>query len=223
MKPFFITSTGTNIGKTYLIELIVNRCNKLNINVNAIKPVISGFDINNYKDSDTGIILKALKKNKNYINEISPWRFKAPVSPDSASNLEKKNINFFELEKFCKNKIYEFSKREGYFLIEGVGGTMVPLNDKKTIYDLIKSLKIPVILVIGSYLGSISHTLNAVQNFTNNSIKISSIVISQSKKDDVGKNLTKNSLTNYIKEIPIYFISRSKSNKDNIIDKIIDL
>ena len=223
MKPFFITSTGTNIGKTYLTELIINRCNELDIKVNAIKPIISGFNLSKYEESDTGIILKALNKNKNYINEISPWRFEASISPDTASNIENKKINFFELEKFCKNKIYEFSQRDGYFLIEGVGGTMVPINDKKTILDLIKSLKIPVILVIGSYLGSISHTLNAVQNLTNNNIKISSIVISQSTNEDVGEDLTKSSLTKHIKKIPIYFISRSQNNKDNIVDKIIDL
>ena len=223
MKPFFITSTGTNIGKTYLTELIIKRCNELNINVNAIKPIISGFVLSKYKKSDTGIILKALNKNRNYINEISPWRFKAPISPDAASNLENKSINFLELVKFCEDKIYKFSQKDGYFIIEGVGGTMVPINEKETIFDLIKSLKIPVILVIGSYLGSISHTLNVVQNFTNNNIIISSIVISQSENNDVGENLTKSSLKKYIKKIPIYFISRTQNNEDNIVDKIIDL
>ena len=133
------------------------------------------------------------------------------------------SINFLELVKFCEDKIYKFSQKDGYFIIEGVGGTMVPINEKETIFDLIKSLKIPVILVIGSYLGSISHTLNVVQNFTNNNIIISSIVIYQSENKDVGENLTKSSLKKYIKKIPIYFISRTQNNEDNIVDKIIDL
>ena len=221
MNSYFITSTGTNVGKTYLTNLIINRCMKLELNINAIKPIISGFDINNYQNSDTGIILKALGK-KN-IDEISPWRFKTPISPDAAANIENMDINIFNLESFCKKKIKENNADNGYLIIEGVGGTMVPINNHYTVFDLIKSLKIPVILVIGSYLGSISHTLNVIENFKNNNIKIDSIVISQSKIDDVGESLTKRPLSRHIDKIPIYFLNREKDNKDHIIDKIINL
>ena len=112
---------------------------------------------------------------------------------------------------------------DSYLLIEGVGGTMVPINDQYTILDLIKFLNIPIILVIGSYLGSISHTLNVLENIKNNDIKLDSIVISQSNKDDVGENLTMSSLSNHIEDIPIYFLDRNENNKNHIIDQILKL
>ena len=221
MKPYFITSTGTNIGKTYLTKLIIDRCRDLKISINAIKPIISGFDINNYKDSDTGLILRAL--NKKNIDEVSPWRFKTPISPDAAAKIENTSIDFFELRDFCKKKIKENIINNSYFLIEGVGGTMVPINDKYTVFDLIKSLNIPIILVIGSYLGSISHTLNALENIKNSDIKLDSIVISQSENDDVGENLTVSSLSQYTQDVPIYFINRNEENNNHIIDQILKL
>ena len=222
MKSYFITSTGTNVGKTYLTKLIINRCKELKLSINAIKPIISGFDINNYQDSDTGIIIRALNKNNN-IDKISPWRFKTPVSPDSAAKIENKYIDFLKLREFCEKEIKQNILNDSYLLIEGVGGTMVPINDQYTILDLIKFLNIPIILVIGSYLGSISHTLNVLENIKNNNIKLDSIVISQSNKDDVGENLTINSLSNHIEDIPIYFLDRNKNNKNHIIDQILKL
>ena len=47
MQKFaFITSTGTNIGKTFLTAMLIKRAITLNHKVNALKPVISGFNIN---------------------------------------------------------------------------------------------------------------------------------------------------------------------------------
>ena len=52
--------------------------------------------------------------------------------------IENKSIDFFELRDFCEKKIKENILNNSYFLIEGVGGTMVPINDKYTVFDLIK-------------------------------------------------------------------------------------
>ena len=219
IKPIFITSTGTNIGKTYLTNLLIKRAINLNYKMKAIKPIISGFNIDDIEQSDSGIILKALGKNKSHIDEISPWRFEAPLSPDMAANIENKKINFKELISFCKSHIK--SKEDDILVIEGVGGTMVPINDQYTILDLMKNLNIPIILTIGSYLGTISHTLNAYEILIKNNIIINSVVLNQSNKDEVDMELTKNSLLNYIKNIPIHIIKRNHKN-NNVIDNIIE-
>lgn len=218
LKPIFITSTGTNIGKTYLTNLLIRRAKNLNYKIKAIKPIISGFNINNLDESDSGIILKALGMNKSHIDEISPWRFKAPLSPDMAANIEKKEINFKELIHFCNAHIE--SKDDDILIIEGVGGTMVPINNKYTILQLMKSLNIPIILTIGTYLGTISHTLNAYEVLIKNDINVNSIVLNQSNENEVDMELTQNSLLNYIKNIPIHTIKRNHEN-NNVLDNII--
>ena len=40
IKPIFITSTGTNIGKTYLTNLLIKRAKMLNYKIKAIKTVV---------------------------------------------------------------------------------------------------------------------------------------------------------------------------------------
>ena len=217
-KKAFITSTGTNIGKTFLTKMLINRSIELNYKVSAIKPIISGFNKNNFEETDTGIIINALNTSKIDIDKISPWRFKEPLSPDLAAKNEGKYINFEELLYFCKQSIN--SKNNDLVLVEGVGGTMVPINDKFTIMDLIIKLNIPVILTIGSYLGSISHTLNAYEILDKYNININSIVVMQSESQDVGVEYTINSIKNHIKKTPIIFFKRD--NLDYIkVDKII--
>ena len=218
IKPIFITSTGTNIGKTYLTNLLIKRAMMLNYRIKAIKPIISGFNINNLDESDSGIILKALGKNKSYLDKISPWRFETPLSPDMAANVAKKEINFKELIHFCN--AYIKSKDDDILIIEGVGGTMVPINNKYTILQLMKSLNIPIILTIGTYLGTISHTLNAYEVLIKNDINVNSIVLNQSNENEVDMELTQNSLLNYIKNIPIHTIKRNHEN-NNVLDNII--
>lgn len=220
LKPIFITSTGTNIGKTYLSKLIIKKAQKLNLKVNAIKPIISGFNMDNFDTTDTGIILNALGKNKNLIEEVSPWRFKAPLSPNQAAHKENKEIEFKELIDFCLKNLNPINNNNDIVLIEGVGGTMVPINDKFTTLDLMIALDIPIILTIGSYLGSISHTLNAYEVLIYNSININSIVISESEENDIGIEQTRKTLLNHIKNIPIFPLKRGDT--DNIVDKILN-
>ena len=220
LKPIFITSTGTNIGKTYLTNLLIKRALKLNYKINAIKPIISGFNIAKLEETDSGIILKALSMDKSRIDEISPWRFKDPLSPDMAAKLAKKEINFKEIINYC-NSYIKSKKDDDILLIEGVGGTMVPINSKYTILDLIKKLNIPIILTIGSYLGSISHTLNSYEVLIKNNVNINSIVLNESNQNNVAMELIQSSLLNYIKTIPIYSLKRDHKN-NNIVDKILD-
>ena len=220
LKPIFITSTGTNIGKTYLTSLIIKKAQALNYKVNAIKPIISGFNIENFNTTDTGIISAALGKNQSSIEEVSPWRFEAPLSPDQAAYKENKEIVFKELIDFCLKTLNPIKNINDIVLIEGVGGTMVPINNKYTTLDLMKALDIPVILIIGSYLGSISHTLNAYEVLIQNNININSIVISESEENNIGINQTRKTLLNHIKNISIFPLKRGDT--DNIVDKILN-
>jgi len=177
-KIFFITGTGTDVGKSFYLQKLIKYYKKNNIKFNAIKPVISGFDINDH-ENDSSLILKSLNLNINIenLNKISPWRFKEPVSPNIACKLENQEINFDDIVEFCQNSIKYAKNNNQNLLIEGAGGIMTPINDQFTYLDLMKSLKIPVILVTLSYLGTISHTLSAIKCLEDEDIEINRIIL----------------------------------------------
>jgi dethiobiotin synthetase len=124
-------------------------------------------------------LLKALGRDSGLrnIKEISPYRFSAPLSPNIAANLENKNVNFEELIKFCQNAINKSKNNNHHLFIEGAGGVMTPITHNKSFADLISALEISTILVVGNYLGSISHTLTAIKAMQSYNIKIDKIIL----------------------------------------------
>ena len=57
MHAFFITATGTDIGKTYLACSLIRAWRGQGLKVGAFKPVLSGFDAGKAAESDTGRLL----------------------------------------------------------------------------------------------------------------------------------------------------------------------
>ena len=224
MSSFFITGSGTDVGKTYITRELINRASSLKIKIDAIKPIISGFNMKQFDFSDTGILLKALKKEKNITNieNTSPWRFKHSLSPDMASRIDKKDINFTKVVHFCKHRISDAQKLNKILLIEGVGGIMVPINNNYTILDLIKKLDISVIFVTRNYLGSLSHTLTALKVLKTNNIKINSIIINQENKNSISIDETKISLAKHTKNIPIYLFKFRKKALSSHLDDLLE-
>ena len=58
-KNIFITSTGTNLGKTYCSVEIIKKLIENNIDVNVFKPILSGFNKGRITESDSYKILQA--------------------------------------------------------------------------------------------------------------------------------------------------------------------
>ena len=209
-KIIFISSTGTELGKTFITENLIRLCMRKNKKVYAIKPVISGVDTRYLEKSDSGLILQALnrKVNFNNIKKISPWLFKAAIAPSLAAKKENKSLSYKKLKKWMIEFLKNNDKNYEYIFIEGAGGLMVPIGEKKTFLNLVAELKIPIILVVGSYLGSISHTLSLVENIKQKNIKLINITINQGNSSNIclqqTKKLLKDNMADKIKIREIY-------------------
>src|SRR5205807_9028271 len=119
IKPILITGTGTDVGKTFVAGALVRHLRSGGKPVEAIKPVVSGFDPSVLAGSDPGLLLTALGRRATLeeIDRISPWRFSAPMSPDLAAAHEGRSIDFNKLVAFCNRS---GSKAAGHLLIEGI-------------------------------------------------------------------------------------------------------
>jgi dethiobiotin synthetase len=179
MTAFFVTSTGTDIGKTFVTAGLIRALRAAGRKVDALKPVVSGFDIATSALSDPGVLLEALgeKVTPEALERISPWRFAAPLSPDMAAAREERFIPFNELVELCEDAA---KAAEGTLFIEGVGGVMVPLDARRTVLDWMRALNLPLIVVTGSYLGTISHTLTALEVVARARLKVAALVINDS-------------------------------------------
>jgi dethiobiotin synthetase len=200
----FITSTGTGIGKTYVTALLCRQLRMAGRTVRALKPVISGFDPADCADSDTALILRALGQAviPDTIDAVSPWRFHAPLSPDMAAAREGRSLDVAELTAFCR------PGQEDVLLIEGVGGAMVPLSKTETVTDWMLALDIPAIVVAGSYLGTISHTLTTVTAMQGRGVAVTAVVVSESAESPVRLAETVAAIARFIPDIPVVPLPR---------------
>ena len=178
MAAVFVTGTGTDVGKTFVTAALIQHLRATGRPVDAFKPVVSGFDPAQVAGSDPGVLLAALGRTATAeeFDRIAPWRFAAPLSPDLAAQAEARSIDFKALVEFSRWVAYG----RGTILIEGVGGIMVPLDQNHTVLDWISALRIPVLLVAGSYLGSISHALTALHVLAQRNLDIAGVVVSES-------------------------------------------
>ncbi len=193
-QSVFITSSGTGIGKTLVTAALGHQLRRQGRKVQLLKPVLTGYPPRpDEGPADCDILLEALGRPVDNPGReaISPWRFEAPLSPDMAAAKQGSAIAFDAVCDFCRQP------GEGLRLIEGIGGVMVPLTTRHTVLDWITALDAPSVLVVGSYLGSISHTLTALKALHQRKVMVLGIVVSESGASSVDLQDTCATLANF--------------------------
>jgi dethiobiotin synthetase len=207
MSAVFVTATGTDIGKTFVAAGLIRHLRAAGRAVDALKPVATGFDPASPAQSDTGVLLAALGRpaDAEQVERISPWRFAAPLSPDMAARKEGRNLDFDVLVDFCHRAI---AAHQDTLLLEGIGGVMVPLDETHTVLDWLAALNIPAVLVAGTYLGSLSHTLTALDALRRHNVVVRALVLNETEHSTVPITDTMATLNRFASPIPLLTLPR---------------
>jgi dethiobiotin synthetase len=198
-KPIFITGIGTEIGKTIVSAVLVEK-----LQADYWKPVQSG----ELENSDTMIVQKLISNKKSVFHQEA-YRLTQPFSPHYSAALDGIEI---DLDKI------NLPQTENQLIIEGAGGLMVPLNEKVLMIDLIEKLDAEVVLVSKNYLGSINHTLLSAELLRGRKIKIRSLIISGESNPSTEEIISKY-LDTAIIRVP-FFNTLNKSIIHNFASKL---
>jgi dethiobiotin synthetase len=200
----FITATGTGIGKTLVTAAMACQLKASGKRVRVLKPVLTGLAETPLAESDPALLLQAVGDQTDPA-AIAPFRFDAPLSPDMAAAREGRQLDFDALVDFCRHAM---QGPEDVLLIEGVGGVMVPLTEKETVLDWITALRMPAVLVTGSYLGTLSHTLTALAALKQKQIALAGMVVSETEGSTVGLDETGAALARWARPAPVLLVTR---------------
>jgi len=181
-RTVFIAGAGTEIGKTYVTAALTRRLRAQGRPVRTVKPLASGvpsLSDPGFSESDTARLLDAQDSalDAEAVEACSPWRFAAPLSPDQAAVLEGRSLDLADLVAWCR---VQSACTPGTLLIEGVGGLMSPVTANATGLDWLRALDVPALLVSGSYLGAISHTLTACETLRRYDVPLRAVIVSES-------------------------------------------
>jgi dethiobiotin synthetase len=133
-----------------------------------------------------------------------------------AAEREGRVVPFDEVAAFCR----ESERRaKGLCLIEGVGGLMSPIDARRTNLDLIVASGARPLLVAGSYLGTISHTLTALAALGAASLEPIAVVVSESEVSPVPLSELVERLGVFAR-VPLFAIARGQEVPRALIELI---
>jgi dethiobiotin synthetase len=157
MRGLFVTATDTGVGKSVLSAALLAAMAAAGEPVRAYKPVVTGLDdareiaARGAWPPDHELLASVAGMQP---EQVSPLRFGPAVSPHLAAELAGTRIELEQLLDTAR------SLASGHTLVvEGVGGLLVPLNERETVCDFAAALRLPVVIAARSGLGTINHAL----------------------------------------------------------------
>lgn len=173
-----ILATGTDIGKTHIACSLLAATRMKGLATSAFKPVMSGFSHETLAESDAGRLAIAcgLEPTPECVKTICLYAFEDPIAPNVAARREGVSIDFDAIVEQAREMM---KGDDGLFLVEGAGGVLSPIDDHHSNADLAAASGIPSLLVTANYLGSISHTLSAIEVLAARGVDVAAITVSQ--------------------------------------------
>ncbi len=168
MNGLFITGTDTGVGKTTVAAALINVLRERGVDATPMKPVQTGWPRAN-DVAACGFKSTTL---------TNPYRFQLAASPHLAGRVKMEKI----LQAFRA-----LSKRHAFVLVEGAGGVLVPLNDKQTMVDLMKRLRLPVLVVARAGLGTLNHTFLTLGELHRAGLNVAGVILNPGAKSKWGR------------------------------------
>ena len=169
MRAFFLTGTDTDAGKTAVTAGLLAAFARLGVKAFAVKPVQTGCT------EENGVFIAP---------DVASWRsaggegevlfsFRVPCSPHLAASLEKKRLDASVVAQACRAHILPGRVT----LFEGAGGLYVPLNGEEYMLDLMRKLRLPVLLVVANRLGCLNHALLSLDALEHAGLDVAGMVL----------------------------------------------
>ncbi|MCJ2057422.1 dethiobiotin synthase [Methylobacterium sp. J-048] len=220
-RTVFVAGAGTEIGKTYVTAALTRRLRGQGRPVRTLKPLASSVPPLSdpaFAESDTARLLDAqgLAVEDETVEACSPWRFAAPLAPDQAAALEGRSLALPDLVGWCRMQI---AHSEGTLIIEGVGGLMSPVTESATGLDWLRELAVPALLVSGSYLGAISHTLTACETLRLHGIRLLAVAVSESEAAPAPLGTVAASIARHA-GVPVFGLRRGEACPEGLADLV---
>ena len=178
-KGYFVTATGTDVGKTFITALLVKKWRDSGIDAGYYKAALSGAELRDGKwvagDAD---YVKRTANLSDTQEQLVSYVYKEAVSPHLAA---RKEGNPVELAK-VKDDFDAARNRHEFTFAEGSGGIICPIryDDKKIfLVDIMKMLDLPLLIVTTAALGSINACVLTVEYARSRGLDVRGLIVNR--------------------------------------------
>ena len=178
-KGYFVTATGTDVGKTFITALLVKKWRDSGIDAGYYKAALSGAELRDGKwvagDAD---YVKRIANLPDSQEQLVSYVYKEAVSPHLAA---RKEGNPVELAK-VKADFDAACTRHEFIFAEGSGGIICPIryDDQKIfLVDVMKTLNLPLLIVTTAALGSINACVLTVEYARSRGLDVRGLIVNR--------------------------------------------
>ncbi len=174
MKGVFVIGADTGAGKTMVGVALGIYLQEAGLPIKVLKPFETGCHrIKRKLIPLDGTLYRILLRLEEPIEAIVPFRYSQPLAPCQSSFLDKKPLKYAKALPIIQN----YLRGDHFFLLEGAGGVLVPLEERIFNIDLIADLNLPTLLVAPNRLGTINHTLLTLEALKGRGIKTAGVIL----------------------------------------------
>ncbi|HLM53221.1 MAG TPA: dethiobiotin synthase [Pseudoxanthomonas sp.] len=154
IQGFYVTGTDTGIGKTFASAALLHALRVLGLRAIGMKPVASGCtrEADGWRNGDAVALRQASDPRPDYA-DVNPYALPLPLAPEIAAHEAGVEV---ELARIV-DAFGRLRASADAVVVEGVGGWAAPLSAALDQVDVVRSLGLPVVMVVGMRLGCISH------------------------------------------------------------------
>ncbi len=148
----YVTGTDTGIGKTHVSAWLLRTLAADGRRVVGMKPVASGCvtTLAGWRSEDAEALIAAANTPAAY-DDINPYALPLPLAPELAARDAAVHIGLDRIVEAHAT----LRRNADAVVVEGVGGWLAPLTEGLEQSDVVKALKLPVLMVVGLRLGCI--------------------------------------------------------------------
>ena len=192
-KTFFVTATGTGVGKTYTTLRLMDIFCDMGIKAAPFKPIEAGV-VGAPQDA-TALLQKylALYGESLALDEVCPYRFALAAAPFVAKGLQ--NIDLGRMD----DGLEKLRAKADIVIIEGAGGLFTPIEKDFFMIDLAKKRADFTILVSHTGLGCINDALLSTLALKNR--KITHTLLFNRMENDDFESVSKPFFTKNLQEV----------------------
>lgn len=173
-RGYFVTGTGTEVGKTVIAAVTANSHARRGERVAVFKPAVSGLDeVAAAGGEPDHTLLRRAAASAQSDDAIAPYRYGPPVSPHLAAELAGEAIDPDRVRAHAD----EAAELGDLLVCEGVGGFLVPLTLDYLVRDLARDLALPVLIASSPALGTINHTLLTIEAVRGAGLEVEAVVL----------------------------------------------
>lgn len=171
MQNIFITGTDVDVGKTFIAAGLAATMQSLGYSTCVYKPIQTGAieQIGLVQSPD----LKFVNSIDPYIKTFSTYLLKEPAVPVIAAEEQNIIIDKNLIKRDCES----IENSHDCTIVEGTDGVMAPVATNFLMSDLIKTLNLPLLLVVRAQEGMVNQTLLTINHAHAKGIKIRGIII----------------------------------------------